>query len=150
MDSPVQRILDTKENNLFFIAPSDSVLKAVQHLFNNKVGALLVMEDQKLVGILSERDIINQVVLSQASADTTYVKDILQGEVISIAPATTVQEAMMIMTEKRVRHIPVVDNGDLVGMISIGDVTKWATERCSQKARELEDVIHYIEGDSDH
>ena len=103
----VKNILDSKGNEIWFITPDDSVLDAIKMMAEKQIGALLVMENEELVGILSERDYARKIILKGKSSRETPVKDIMTAEVVCAEPIHTVEQCMEIMTEKRIRHLPV-------------------------------------------
>ncbi len=120
----VQQLLDEKGHDIQSIHPDDSVFDAVQKLANANIGSLIVIEDDRPVGIFTERDYARNVVLQGKSSPTTPVRDIMTSRVIFVQPSQTVEECMAIMTDKHIRHLPVLDEEKLVGMISIGDLVK--------------------------
>lgn len=120
----VRHILDTKGDEIWHTTPEDSVLDAIKLMAEKKIGALLVMEEDNLSGIVSERDYARKVILQGKSSRETPVRDIMTAEVTVINPQETVEQCMTLMTEKRMRHLPVVDNGKVVGVVSIGDLVK--------------------------
>jgi CBS domain-containing protein len=120
----VKYILDSKGNEIWYIKPDDSVLDAIKMMAEKQIGALLVMENEELVGILSERDYARKVILKGKSSRETPVKDIMTAEVVCADPLQTVEQCMEIMTEKHIRHLPVRDGGKVVGVLSIGDLVK--------------------------
>jgi CBS domain-containing protein len=120
----VQQLLDEKDGEIQSIHPDDSVFDAVQKLANANIGSLIVIEDDRPVGIFTERDYARNVVLQGKSSPTTPVRDIMTSRVIFVQPSQTVEECMAIMTDKHIRHLPVLDGEKLVGMISIGDLVK--------------------------
>ena len=120
----VKHILDSKENAIWHITPDESVLDAIKLMAEKKVGALLVMENEKLVGIISERDYARKVILQGKSSKQTPVSEIMTANVHRILPEQTVEDCMEIMTEKRFRHLPVLEGENVIGVISIGDLVK--------------------------
>ena len=120
----VKHILDSKENVIWHITPDKSVLDAIKLMAEKKIGALLVMENEKLVGIISERDYARKVILQGKSSKQTPVRDIMTANVHRILPEQTVEDCMEIMTEKRFRHLPVLEGEKVVGVLSIGDLVK--------------------------
>lgn len=120
----VRHILDTKGNEIWHTTPEDSVLDAIKLMAEKKIGALLVMENENLSGIVSERDYARKVILQGKSSRETPVKDIMTAEVTIIDPQETVEKCMSLMTEKRMRHLPVVEDGKVIGVVSIGDLVK--------------------------
>jgi CBS domain-containing protein len=138
----VRRLLDGKGRALFSIEPEDPVLEAVRMMADRHVGALLVMRGAELAGILSERDYARKVVLLGRSSAETPVWQIMTSPVITVSPDNSVQDCMRLMTERRIRHLPVVDGGRVVGMISIGDLVKAVIEEQQQTIEQLETYIH--------
>ncbi len=120
----VSEILKAKGNAIWSTSPQASVYEALNLMAEKNVGALVVLESQQLVGIFSERDYARKVVLKGKFADNTPVHEVMTEDVITINPSHNIEECMELMTEKRVRHLPVIDAGKLVGLISIGDVVK--------------------------
>jgi len=118
----VADILQSKGAAIFSISGSATVYEAIRLMGEKNIGALLVMDDQRLTGILSERDYARKVVLKGKASRETRVHDIMTAEVITVAPADTIETCMEIMTRKHIRHLPIVENGRVQGMISIGDV----------------------------
>jgi CBS domain-containing protein len=117
-------ILKSKGHEVRSVRPDDTVLTALEVMAQHDIGAVLVMEDEHLVGILTERDYARKVVLAGLSSKDAAVRVIMTGQVVCVAPNRTVDECMGIMTEKRVRHLPVLDHKRVIGMISIGDLVK--------------------------
>jgi CBS domain-containing protein len=120
----VSQILQSKGHDVWFVGPQTTVFDAVKLMSEKGVGALLVMENNKMVGIITERDYARKVILAGKSSRQTPVKDVMTKRVLWVAPERTVEECMALMTDKRVRHLPVVDNTRVVGMVSIGDLVK--------------------------
>jgi CBS domain-containing protein len=139
----VNQLLKGKGTQVFSVAPSDSVLHAVEMMATWHVGALLVMERESLLGIVSERDYARKVILKNRSSHDTPVSDIMTAPAVTVSPDDTVHRCMEIMTEKRFRHLPVMKSGRVVGMLSIGDLVKAVIEEQSQRIEQLE---HYIAG----
>jgi CBS domain-containing protein len=138
----VSHLLDGKGRALFSIEPEDPVLEAVRMMADRHVGALLVMRGAELAGILSERDYARKVVLLGRSSAETPVWQIMTSPVITVSPDNSIQDCMRLMTERRIRHLPVVDGGRVVGMISIGDLVKAVIEEQQQTIEQLETYIH--------
>ncbi len=120
----VRHILDSKGDEIWHITPEDSVLDAIKLMAEKKIGALLVMEDDNLSGIVSERDYARKVILQGKSSRETPVRDIMTAEVTITNPLETVEQCMSLMTEKRMRHLPVIEDEKVVGVVSIGDLVK--------------------------
>ena len=120
----VSSVLRNKDRNVIFIAPEASVYEAISLMAQNSIGALLVVANGILVGILSERDYARKVVLQSRSSKDTLVHDIMSCPVITVTPGHTVEECMLLMTEKRIRHLPVVEGSTIAGIVSIGDLVR--------------------------
>jgi CBS domain-containing protein len=138
----VRHLLDGKGRALFSIEPEDPVLEAIRMMADRHVGALLVMRGTELAGILSERDYARKVVLLGRSSAETPVWQIMTSPVITVSPDNSIQDCMRLMTERRIRHLPVVEGGRVVGMISIGDLVKAVIEEQQQTIAQLETYIH--------
>jgi CBS domain-containing protein len=138
----VRQLLDRKGRQVFAIAPAAAVLEAIRLMAERHVGALLVMEGETLRGIVSERDYARKVILMGRSSADTPVRDIMTAAVITVQPETPVEECMQVMTERRVRHLPVVEGGRVVGMVSIGDLVKAVIAEQQQHIEQLESYIH--------
>jgi len=132
----VNQLLKVKGGQIFSVAPTDSVLRAIEIMATRHVGALLVMSQEGLLGIISERDYARKVILKNRSSHDTPV-----GDIVTVSPDATVHHCMETMTEGRFRHLPVVDKGRVVGMLSIGDLVKAVIEDQSQKIEQLERYI---------
>jgi CBS domain-containing protein len=137
----VNQLLKVKGGQIFSVAPTDSVLRAIEIMATRHVGALLVMSQDGLLGIISERDYARKVILKNRSSHDTPVSDIMTANPVTVSPDATVHHCMEIMTEGRFRHLPVVDKGRVVGMLSIGDLVKAVIEDQSQKIEQLERYI---------
>ncbi len=137
----VKHILDSKENVIWQIKPDESVLDAIKLMAEKRIGALLVMENDELVGIISERDYARKVILQGKSSRETPVKDIMTAEVHRILPEQTVEDCMEIMTEKRFRHLPVLEGEKVIGVISIGDLVKGIIAEQQFTIEQLESYI---------
>jgi len=120
----VKDILAVKGQAIYSIAPDASVYDAMKQMADKGIGALLVMESERLVGVISERDYARKVILLGRSSRSTQVKEIMTSHVLYAQPQQNIDECMAIMTERRVRHLPVVDTGKVIGVISIGDLVK--------------------------
>lgn len=140
----IRHILEVKGNDIWSISPDASVFDALRMMSDKDVGALIILEHDKMVGILSERDYARKIVLLGKSSRETKVSEIMSKKVISIHPDQTVEEAMELMNNNRVRHLPVVENDDtpaVLGMISIGDVVKAIIFKQREAIRNLENKI---------
>jgi CBS domain-containing protein len=137
----VRHLLDLKGRELFSIGPEDPVLEAVKLMAERHVGALLVMRGGTLAGIVSERDYARKVVLLGRSSSGTPVSQIMSSPVVTVTPENSVQECMRLVTERRIRHLPVVEGGRVVGMISIGDLVKAVIDEQQHTIEQLESYI---------
>jgi CBS domain-containing protein len=140
--STVRHLLDRKGRALYTIEPEDPVLEAVRMMADHHVGALLVMRGTELAGIVSERDYARKVVLHGRSSAETPVWQIMTSPVITVSLGESVQDCMRIMTDCRIRHLPVTDGGRIIGMISIGDLVKAVIQEQQQTIEQLESYIH--------
>jgi CBS domain-containing protein len=138
----VRHLLDRKGRALFSIEPEDPVLEAIRMMADHHVGALLVMRGTDLTGIVSERDYARKVVLLGRASAETPVWQIMTSPVITVSLDNTLQDCMRLMTERRIRHLPVTDGGHVIGMISIGDLVKAVIEEQQQTIEQLESYIH--------
>ena len=140
----IQQLLDEKDTGIWSVSPSDSVYDAVALMSEKDVGALLVLEDNKLCGLLSERDYARKIILKERSSKGTNVSDIMTEKVYTTFPDDTVENCMSVMTQKRFRHLPVVDkeSGNIVGMVSIGDLVKAIIEEQKFTIEQLEQYIN--------
>ncbi len=120
----IHQILSDKGSEAWSIGPEASVFQALELMAEKEIGALLVIQDDRLIGILSERDYARKVILSGRGSRDTKVRDIMSAEPCCIRPDQTIDDAMALMTNKRIRHLPVLDDGKLSGIITIGDVVK--------------------------
>lgn len=142
----VTHILKAKKSEdatVHSIAPTATVLEALQSMSEKHIGALLVMEDNRIVGILTERDYARKIALLGRSSLTTRVSEVMTKAVLYVDPSQTSEECMALMTQNRLRHLPVVENGELLGLISIGDLVK---DIISQQQFIIEQLEHYISG----
>lgn len=137
----VRQLLASKTPDIFAIAPGDAVLDAIKAMAQQRVGALLVMEGEQLVGIVSERDYARKIVLEGRSSRDTPVRDIMSAQLVTIAPDDSVGQCMQLMTDHRIRHLPVLDAGTVCGVVSIGDLVKAVIE---DQRLELDHLQRYI------
>ena len=124
----VKDILKVKGNSILSVAPDTIIFDALYLMGEKNVGALLVMENEKLVGIFSERDYARKIILKGRTSLDTQVSEIMTEEVITVCPEETIGECMMLMSQRRIRHLPVLQSNEVVGVISIGDVVKYIIE----------------------
>jgi CBS domain-containing protein len=143
MKTPVGMLLDRKGPNVYSVAPSASVADAVHVMNQHKVGSLIVMEEERVVGMFTERDVLTRIVAAGRNPQSTRVHEVMTAKVVTITPETTVEQVMDIFATKRCRHLPVIADGHLHGLISIGDVSRWLVD--SHRA-EAEHLRQYIAG----
>lgn len=143
MNDQLRVLLADKGSKVHVVEPTATVLDAVRRMNDQSIGALLVTRGDKPVGIFSERDVLRRVVARSLDPATTPVGEVMTREVIVVAPTVTVGEAMAIVTAKRVRHLPVLDHGKLLGMVSSGDLTRWASRG---RENEIQQLVEYITG----
>ncbi|MEK6244657.1 MAG: CBS domain-containing protein [Pseudomonadota bacterium] len=144
MKSAAQILKAKPEQTVETVTPSTSVFDAVKRMAEKNIGALLVMEDVKIVGVITERDYARKIVLMGRSSKETSVRDIMTFPVMYVRPDQTNEECMALMTDNRVRHLPVMDEGKLIGLISIGDLVKAII---SEQKFIIDQLEHYIAGD---
>jgi CBS domain-containing protein len=139
----VNDLLQTKGAAVWTVSPDDTVMTALRLMAEHDIGALVVTESGKLVGILSERDYARKVVLHGKTSAETRVREIMTSPVIVVSPEQPITDCMALMTDRRIRHLPVVADGSLTGVVSIGDVVKAVI---SDQAFEIEQLAKYISG----
>jgi CBS domain-containing protein len=137
----INEILHNKGTTVWSVPPDTMVYDAIQLMADKNIGALLVTEHGKLVGILSERDYTRKIALKGKSSKQTRVKEILSPEVIRVSPAQTVEDCMRLMTEHRIRHLPVLDGEKILGVISIGDLVNWIISTQTTTIHQLQTYI---------
>ena len=140
----VKHLLEHKGQTVWSIDPNAIVLEAVAKMAEKDVGSLVVMDGEILVGIVTERHYSRNVILKGKTSPTTPVRDIMEGNVIHVRPEQSVELCMALMTEKRVRHLPVVENTKVIGIISIGDLLKFII---SKNEFAIDQLKHYIQGE---
>ena len=141
--SKISEILDQRGKEIWSVRSDQPVLDAIRLMAEKGIGALLVMDDSRLVGVLSERDYARKVILEDRSSKNTLVREIMTRDVFTVSPESKVSECMSIMTDNDFRHLPVVQGGEVVGMISIGDLVKVVIREQQFTIDQLE---HYITG----
>ena len=138
----LQQILKQKENDdIWSIPPTNTVFEAIQVMADKRAGALLVMDGTKLEGVISERDYAREVIIKGRSSKKTLVSEIMSSNVITVAPTDSVQNALEVMTEHHIRHLPIVDNTTVVGVVSIGDLVKDVIAMQKSTIEQLESYI---------
>ena len=128
MTNVAQVIQNKIEQNIFTISPESTVLEAISLMADKGIGALVVTQQEKVVGILSERDYMRKVTLMKRTSEETTVSEIMTAKVLTVTKSTTVEDCLGLMTERHLRHLPVVENDKLIGLISIGDLVKAVME----------------------
>ena len=137
----VRQLLEGKSADVFSISPDAAVIDAIRMMAERRVGALLVMEGARLAGIISERDYARKVVLQGRSSKDTPVRDIMTSQVVTVAPADSTERCMELVTNSRIRHLPVLDGDQVVGVLSIGDLVKAVMEMQRQDIDQLQRYI---------
>jgi CBS domain-containing protein len=137
----VSQLLQAKGSVVYAVAPEDSVLRAIELMATRHVGALAVMDQHALIGIISERDYARKVILKNRSSHDTPVRDIMSSPAVSVTPDDTVHHCMELMTEGRFRHLPVLQGQRVIGMLSIGDLVKAVMQEQSEHIEQLERYI---------
>jgi len=137
----IRQLLTDKGGTVLSVSPENSVLDAIRMMADNDVGSLVVLEDGRLVGIFTERHYARNVILKGRSSPNTPVRDVMESRVVCIGPDRTVEECMALMTEDRIRHLPVIEGERLVGIISIGDLVKSIIADQKFHIEQLENLI---------
>ncbi len=139
----VKNILETKGSDIFDIGPNNTVYEAIEKMASKNIGALLVMDGDTLVGIITERDYRNRVILKGRASKTTSVETIMSTGLYCVKPSEKVETCMALMTDRKVRHLPVMENDELKGILSIGDLVK---ALISEQKVEIHNLRDYITG----
>jgi CBS domain-containing protein len=137
----VRQLLTEKGHNIFTVGPDETVFDAIRKMADENIGSLVVCEGTKLIGIITERHYARNVFLKGRASPSTLVQDIMETQVFFVRPDQTVDECMAVMSEKRVRHLPVMDQGKLIGIISIGDLVKHII---SDQKFTIDQLTHFI------
>ena len=140
-NATVSEILNAKGRQTWTVSPENTVLEAIQMMAEKNVGALLVLEGGKLIGIISERDYTRKVVLRGKASKDTPVKEILSGTIVHVSPSDSVEECMRLMTSHRVRHLPVLEGDNVTGVVSIGDLVNWIITAQTSTIHQLQTYI---------
>ena len=144
MENPhgtISEILTHKGSQAWCISPDATVYDAISMMAEKNIGALLVTEHNRLIGIISERDYTRKVALKGKTSKQVAVREILSGDIVNITPDHTIEECMRLMTERRVRHLPVLEDGRIVGVVSIGDLVNWIISAQSNTIQQLQTYI---------
>jgi CBS domain-containing protein len=137
----VRQIIVEREPAVHSVAPTDTVLTAAQRMNDHHIGSLVVLDGSRLVGIVTERDVMRRVVAARREPIATLVREIMTEDVLTADPKTPIRQAKAVMRERRIRHLPVVEDGDLVGMISIGDLNAFENQQLCTVVDMLEAYI---------
>jgi CBS domain-containing protein len=137
----ISEIVHHKGGTVWSISPEATVFEAIQMMSDKNIGALLVTRQGKLIGIISERDYTRKIALKGKSSKQTAVKEILSGHVVTVTPTHTVEDCMRLMTEHRIRHLPVLDGDNIFGLISIGDLVNWIISAQTNTIHQLQTYI---------
>ncbi len=140
-DEPVRSLLRTKGRNIWSIGPDETVFRAIELMSEKQIGSLVVLTGGQLSGIVSERDYARKVILMGRSSQQTRVREIMTSPVLFVTPEKTVADSMRIMTNRRVRHLPVLEGDSVIGMLSIGDLVNWVIASQQQTIRHLHNYI---------
>jgi CBS domain-containing protein len=138
----VQQLLESKRYSVVSVSPSTTVLDALKVMADREIGAVIVIDDGHLVGIFSERDYARKVVLQGKASKDTPVREIMTEKVVCVRPEQTIDDCMGLMTDKRIRHLPVLEHKKVIGVISIGDVVKEMLSEKEFVIKQLESYIH--------
>jgi CBS domain-containing protein len=141
MHDSLSRVLEQKTESLQTVTPLTTIGQAIARMNERGIGSVVVMDGERLAGIFTERDVLTRVVPRKLDPERTPVAEVMTRDLVTISPARTVQEAMVVMTDTRRRHIPVVDGAKVVGMISIGDLTRWVVRDQQRTIEELTDYV---------
>jgi CBS domain-containing protein len=137
----VRLVLNQKDRNIWHVAPDRCVYDAIALMAEKYVGALLVISEGNLVGVVSERDYARKIILEGKSSRQTLVREIMTSPAIFVGPEQTVEDCMRIMTDRHIRHLPVLEGGNILGVVSIGDLVKWMISAQRQTISQLNDYI---------
>ena len=141
VDDRVRSVLDMKGRDVYATTSTTTVFQAIASMNDRRIGSLVVIDGYELVGIITERDVLVRLIAAELDVKTTRVGRVMTRQPITTNSNTTVAEAMRIMTERRCRHLPICDDGQLQGLISIGDLTNWVVREQERRIRDLHDFI---------
>jgi CBS domain-containing protein len=141
MNTPISAILDRKGPAVHAVSSTYTIADAVDEMNRHRIGSIVVLEGNRLAGIFTERDVLRRVVGADLNPKIMRVADVMTKDLITISPETTVEETMEIFAEKRCRHLPVIANNEMVGLISIGDISRWVADAHRAEAEHLKNYI---------
>ncbi|WP_293997092.1 CBS domain-containing protein [Sphaerotilus sp.] len=142
MSTVAQILLSKPSHAVHTVAPTATVREAIEQMAHRRIGALLIVEGERILGIFTERDYARKIEVRGRTSAGTPIRDVMTADVMFVTPATTTQECMALMTDKRLRHLPVLDGGQLVGLVSIGDLVKEIISEQQFVIAQLESYIH--------
>jgi CBS domain-containing protein len=142
MQEPLRNVLELKGSKVASVEQGDTVLRAVDRMNELRIGAVIVVHESRTVGIFTERDVLTRVIARNLSPDRTIIGEVMTRELLTVSESDTVMDAMMKMTDKRCRHLPVMRGETLVGLVSIGDLTSWVVRDQERTIAELHDYLH--------
>jgi CBS domain-containing protein len=140
-NSPISTLLHHKNAELWSIAPEATVFEAIKLMAEKNIGSLLVLSDGKLAGVFTERDYSRKIALQGKSSKDTRVREIISSQIVSVTPQHSIEDCMKLMTEHRVRHLPVLDGEKVVGLVSIGDLVNWIISAQNAAIAQMEQYI---------
>ena len=141
MNTPISAILERKGPAVHAVPSTYTIAQAVDEMNRHRIGSIVVLEGNRLAGIFTERDVLRRVVGASIDPTVIRVADVMTSQLITISPDTTIEETMNIFTEKRCRHLPVISSGNMVGLISIGDISRWIADAHRAEAEHLKNYI---------
>ncbi|HXN35587.1 MAG TPA: CBS domain-containing protein [Opitutaceae bacterium] len=141
MDTPVSALIERKGSAVHAVASTITIAEAVDEMNKRRIGCILVIDEDRIAGIFTERDAMRRVIGAGVDPKTTLLGEVMTRDVHSVPPETTVEQAMALFAERRCRHIPVVDHGRLMGLISIGDISRWVSDTSRAEAEHLKNYI---------
>lgn len=141
MNTPISAILERKGPAVHAVPSTFTIASAVDEMNRHRIGSIVVMEGNRLAGIFTERDVLRRVVGAALDPKVMRVADVMTTELITVTPETTIEETMDLFTEKRCRHLPVISHGEMVGLVSIGDISRWIADTNRAEAEHLKNYI---------
>jgi CBS domain-containing protein len=141
MNTPISALLERKGSAVHAVSPDVTVLEAVEEMNRHRIGSIVICENKQPIGIFTERDVLQRVVGGSADPRATRVREVMTRELITITPDTTIEQTMTLFADKHCRHLPVTSGGDLVGLISIGDISRWVADLNRAEAEHLKNYI---------